>query len=82
MIENITIRILQGHTMKTDFNSLLPQKILFSIKEIDEIGLIKSDLLKKLIYSQKIEVTKLASKNFISRTALINYLESNTIAVQ
>jgi hypothetical protein len=66
----------------TDFNALLPQKILFSIKEIDEIGLIKSDLLKKLIYSQKIEVTKLASKNFISRTALVNYLESNTIAVQ
>lgn len=69
-------------TITTDFNALLPQKILFSIKEIDEIGLIKSDLLKKLIYSQKIEVTKLASKNFVSRTALISYLQANTIAIQ
>ncbi len=68
-------------TITTDFNALIPKNILFSIREIEELGLIKSDLLKKLIYSQKIEVTKLASKNFISRTALVNYLESNTIAV-
>ncbi|MDX9743406.1 MAG: DNA-binding protein [Arcobacteraceae bacterium] len=66
----------------TDFNALLPHGVLFSIKEISSMGLIKSDLLKKLIYSQKIEVTKLASKNFVSRTALISYLEANTIAVQ
>lgn len=63
----------------TNFNELLPHGILFSIKEIEAIGLIKSDLLKKLIYANKIEVTKLASKNFISRTALIGYLEANTI---
>jgi hypothetical protein len=66
-------------TITSDFNALLPKNILFSIREIEELGLIKSDLLKKLIYSQKIEVTKLASKNFISRTALIGYLEANTI---
>ena len=65
--------------MRTNFDELLPKDILFSIRRIDELGLIKSDLLKKLIYNQKIEVTKLASKNFISRTALIHYLESNTI---
>jgi len=66
----------------TDFNTLIPKGILFSIKDIESMGLIKSDLLKKLIYSQKIEVTKLASKNFISRTALIHYLENNTIPAQ
>lgn len=64
--------------MITNFEELLPQGILFSIREINDIGLIKSDLLKKLIYSQKIEVTKLNSKNFISRTALIDYLTKNT----
>lgn len=67
--------------MITDFNTLIPEGILFSIKQIDEMHLIKSDLLKKLIYSNKIEVTKLNSKNFISRTALISYLESQTISV-
>ena len=65
--------------MKTNFEELIPQGILFSIRDISDINLIKSDLLKKLIYSKKIEVTKLNSKNFISRTALISYLEANTI---
>ena len=64
--------------MITNFEELLPQGILFSIREINDMGLIKSDLLKKLIYSQKIEVTKLNSKNFISRSALIDYLTTNT----
>lgn len=65
-------------TMITNFEKLIPEGILFSIREINDMGLIKSDLLKKLIYSRKIEVTKLASKNYISRTALITYLEENT----
>lgn len=65
--------------MITNFEKLLPEGILFSIRQIDEMGLIKSDLLKKLIYTHKIEVVKLSSKNFISRTALISYLELQTI---
>lgn len=65
----------------TNYEELLPEGILFSIRQINEMGLIKSDLLKKLIYSHKIEVVKLNSKNFISRTALISYLESQTIPV-
>lgn len=65
--------------MITDFEKLLPEGILFSIKQINDMGLIRSDLLKKLIYSHKIEVTKLNSKNFISRSALVSYLQDNTI---
>ena len=65
--------------MITNFQELLPEGILFSIRQIYEMGLIKSDLLKKLIYNHKIEVVKLSSKNFISRTALISYLELQTI---
>lgn len=65
----------------TSYEELLPEGILFSIRQINEMGLIKSDLLKKLIYSHKIEIVKLNSKNFISRTALITYLESQTIPV-
>ena len=63
----------------TKYEELIPEGILFSIRQINDIGLIKSDLLKKLIYSNKIEVVKLNSKNFISRTALISYLELQTI---
>ena len=65
----------------TNYEELLPEGILFSIRQINDMGLIKSDLLKKLIYSHKIEIVKLNSKNFISRTALISYLESQTIPI-
>ncbi|WP_323595031.1 DNA-binding protein [Aliarcobacter butzleri] len=65
--------------MITNFEELIPSGILFSIKQINDMGLIRSDLLKKLIYTQKIEVTKLNSKNFISRQALIAYLTKNTV---
>ena len=66
--------------MHTNFEDLIPQKVLFSIKEISELGIIKSDMCKKLIYNREIEIVKLGSKNFISRTELIRYLQTNTIS--
>jgi hypothetical protein len=65
--------------MKTQFDNIIPQGVLFSIKQIDEMQIIKSDMLKKLIYNRAIEVVKLGAKNFISRTALISFLVENTI---
>ena len=64
--------------MITNFEELLPQGILFSIKEIDAMSLIKLDMLKKIIYNREIEVVKIGKKNFISRSALIDYLTKNT----
>ena len=63
--------------MITDFDKLIPQGILFSIKQINDMNLIKSDMLKKLIYQRAIEVVKIGTKNFISRTALIAFLEAH-----
>ena len=63
----------------TNYDELLPKGILFSIKEIDEMKLIKSDMLKKLIYNREIEVVKIGTKNFISRQVLILFLEKNTL---
>ena len=65
--------------MQTNYNELIPQGVLFSIKQIDEMGIIKSDMVKKLIYSREIEVVKIGKKNFISRMVLIDYLTTNTI---
>ena len=62
-----------------NYDELLPKGILFSIKEIDEMGLIKSDMLKKLIYNREIEVVKVGTKNFISRSVLILFLKKNTL---
>jgi len=69
----------QDDTMITDFETLIPQGVLFSIKNINDMNLIKSDMLKKLIYQRAIEVVKIGNKNFISRTVLIKFLEANTI---
>ena len=66
----------------TDYKELITKGVLFSIKDIDEMNLIKSDMLKKLIYNREIEVVKLGKKNFISRVALVAYLEANTIPVK
>ena len=65
--------------MHTNFEELIPKKVLFSIKEIADLGIIKSDLCKKLIYNRQIEVVKLGNKNFISRVELIRYLQANII---
>lgn len=65
--------------IKTDYNLLIPDGILFTIRQIHDMGLIKSDMLKKLILNREIEVVKIGSKNHISRFILIAYLESNTI---
>jgi len=65
--------------MITNFKELIPQGVVFSIKQINDMQLIKSDMLKKLILNRKIEVVKIGNKNFISRTALIAFLEANTI---
>ena len=46
------------------------------------MNLIKSDMLKKLICNREIEVVKLGKKNFISKTALVAYLEANTIPAE
>ena len=63
----------------TNYDELLPKGILFNIKEIDDMGLIKSDMLKKLIYNREIEVVKVGTKNFISRSVLILFLKKNTL---
>ena len=62
-----------------NFEELIPSGVLFSIKDINNMGIIKSDMLRKLIYNRAITVVKLGTKNFIARDTLISYLEDNTI---
>jgi hypothetical protein len=66
--------------MTTNYEDLIPKQILFSIKEINDLGIIKSDMCKKLLYKNVIECIKLGNKNFIARTELIRYLKARTIS--
>lgn len=75
-----TIKIKKRYIkMHTNFEDLIPRRVLFSIKEIADLGIIKSDMCKKLIYNREIEIVKLGVKNFITRTELIRYLKSRTV---
>ncbi len=67
--------------MNVNYEELIPKKILFSIKDIDELGIIKSDMCKKLLYDRKLEVVKIGKKNFVARPEIIRYLKENTISV-
>lgn len=57
---------------------IIPNKILFNLKGIEEVGLIKTDMAKKLVYNGYLEVVKIGNKIHISREELIKYLELNT----
>ncbi len=64
--------------MIANYDLLLPPKVLFNLKEIEEIGLIKTDMAKKLVYKGFLEIVKIGNKIHISREELIRYLELNT----
>ncbi|MFA5214607.1 DNA-binding protein [Sulfuricurvum sp.] len=65
--------------MKTNYDELLPKAILYSLRTVEEIGLIKVDMMKKLIAKRELEIIKIGNKIHISRIELIRYLEKNTI---
>lgn len=66
--------------MTTNYDSLLPSGIIFNLKQIEKMNLIKIDMAKKLISKNELEVIKIGNKIHISRIELIRYLESNTIS--
>ena len=65
--------------MKTDFNTIIPQGVLFNLKELEGMNIIKIDMAKKLVLKKQLEVIKVGRKIHISRAELIRYLESRTV---
>ena len=63
--------------MITNYDNLIPQGILFNLRQIEEMNLIKMDMAKKLISKNELETVKIGAKLHISRTELIRYLEEN-----
>ena len=62
-----------------DFNKSIPEGVIFSIKDVNNMGAIKADMLRKLIFNREITVVKIGSKNFIARETLLKYLQDNVI---
>ena len=65
--------------MVTNYEELIPKGVIFNIKEIEEMGAIKSDMMRKLIQKGNIEIVKIGNKTHVSRTELIRFLKDNTI---
>ena len=61
------------------YDLLVPQGVIFNLKEIEEMKILKTDMAKKLIYNNELEVVKIGKKIHISRTELIRFLIDNTI---
>ena len=72
-------RTVEEPKMRTNYDELIPKGVIFNLKEIEEMNIIKIDMAKKLILKNEIEVVKIGSKLHISRSELIRYLEVNTI---
>ena len=67
--------------MTTNYNDIIPQGILFNLRQIEDMNLIKMNMAKKLIHNHKLEVVKIGSKLHVSRSELIRFLEMHTIPV-
>lgn len=65
--------------MKTNYDEIIPYGVLFNLKEVEEMRIIKVDMAKKLILKGEIEFVKIGNKIHLSRTVLIRYLIENTI---
>ena len=67
--------------MKTNYDSIIPKGVLFNLRKIEEMAILKIDMAKKLIAKRELEVVKIGNKIHISRAVLIRFLEENTIEV-
>ncbi|MDO9303982.1 MAG: DNA-binding protein [Sulfuricurvum sp.] len=65
----------------TIYEDLLPPGVLFNLKEIEQMNLIKVDMAKKLISKQALSTVRVGKKIHISRQELIRFLQVNTFAV-
>ena len=65
--------------MKTDYDNIIPAGVLFNLKQIEEMHILKVSMAKKLVQNREIETVKIGNKLHISRAILIQYLEENTI---
>jgi hypothetical protein len=62
----------------TNYEDLLPQKVLFNLREIESLGIIKISTIKKILANGQIAYTRIGNKLHVARSELIRYLEVNT----
>lgn len=67
--------------MTSNYEDLIPKRVLFNLREIENLGLIKIPTIKKILSKGEITYIRIGNKFHIARNELIRYLEANTFAV-
>ena len=65
-------------TTQTKYDKLIPERVLFPLSEVQDLGILRISTAKKMIEKGLIEVVRIGNKLHISRAELIRYLEDNT----
>lgn len=65
----------------SNVNDEIPKKVLFNLKTIEDIGIAKTSMMKKIIYNGEIPIVKIGNKIHIKRSELIKFINSNTISL-
>lgn len=62
-----------------NFNDILPYKVLLSLKDLENLGVIKISMAKKLINKGELVAVKIGWKLFIARDEVIRFLNKNIV---
>ena len=65
---------MQQHKQTTNFEEILPNLVLFNLKQLEDFGVLKTPTAKKLITQGKLEAIKIGAKIHITRAEIIRYL--------
>ena len=65
--------------MQTNYDELIPKGVLFNLKEVEEMKIIKVSTAKKMISMGELNIVKIGNKIHLSRAEIIRFLEANTI---
>ena len=70
---------MQQHKQTTNFEEILPDLVLFNLKQLEDFGVLKTPTAKKLINQGKIEAIKIGAKLHITKAEVIRYLTDRTL---
>lgn len=65
--------------MTSNYEDLIPKRVLFNLREIENLGLIKIATIKKILSKGEISYIRIGNKLHITRSELIRYLKINTL---
>lgn len=69
---------IEGNDLK-EYDDIIPQKVLFNLKSIEDIGIAKISMMKKIISNSEISIVKIGNKIHIKRSELIRFIDANTV---